>query len=83
MLGLAVAWLSPAGPPAAAAAQRNQAAAIATIVQNAMRANHLRAVIVRVTIGNRPLITRAWGQSLTGEPATTAMHFRNGAVSYS
>ena len=50
-----------------------QQAAIAAIAQEAMRERHLRSVIVRVTIGNHVLITRAWGESMTGVPATTAM----------
>ena len=76
------ACLSLAGP-AAAASRRKDVAAIDKIVRNAMRTGHLRAAIVRVTIGKRTLITRAWGESETGVPATTAMHFRNGAVAYS
>ena len=42
----------------------------------------LRAVIVRVTQGNRVLATQAFGTSMDGVPATTAMHFRNGAVAF-
>jgi CubicO group peptidase (beta-lactamase class C family) len=48
-----------------------------------MGTDHLRAVIVRVTVGNKPVITQAFGSSLTGEPATTSMNFRNGAVAFS
>jgi CubicO group peptidase (beta-lactamase class C family) len=42
----------------------------------------LRAVVVRVTRGNQVLTTRAFGTSMDGVPATTAMHFRNGAVAF-
>lgn len=42
----------------------------------------LRAVIVRVTRGDKVLTTRAFGTSMDGAPATTAMHFRNGAVAF-
>jgi CubicO group peptidase (beta-lactamase class C family) len=42
----------------------------------------LRAVIVRVTVGGKVVHTRAYGQSITGQPATTAMDFRNGAVAF-
>jgi CubicO group peptidase (beta-lactamase class C family) len=75
----ALSW--PAGP--AAAAPSHQTAAIVSIARNAMLGNHLRAVIVRVTVAGKPLITRAFGVSMTGVPATTAMRFRNGAVAYS
>ncbi len=40
----------------------------------------LRAVILRVTIDGQELVTAALGESMTGVPATPAMHFRNGAV---
>jgi CubicO group peptidase (beta-lactamase class C family) len=42
----------------------------------------LRAVIVRVTRGNTVLTTQAFGTSMDGVPANTAMHFRNGAVAF-
>jgi len=48
-----------------------------------MKDDHLKAVIVRVTVGNKPVVTRALGMSMTGVPATTAMHFRNGSVGFS
>ncbi len=48
-----------------------------------MAADGLNAVIVRVTIDGKPLVTYALGHSMTGVPATTAMHFRNGAVAIS
>ena len=44
---------------------------------------HLRSVIVRVTIDGKEVVTRADGDSMTGVPATTDMHFRNGAVAIS
>src|SRR6266576_2756838 len=62
--------------------QPDQASAIATIVQNAMKTEHLRAVIVKVTQGDKVIISQAFGESMTGVPATTAMHFRNGAVAF-
>jgi CubicO group peptidase (beta-lactamase class C family) len=68
--------------PPATAAHSSQAAAITAIVRKAMRAGHLRAVIVRVTRGRQVVTTRAFGPSMTGQPATTAMHFRNGAVAF-
>ncbi len=47
-----------------------------------MKTYHLRAVIVRVTKGGKVVTTQAFGPSMTGEPATPAMHFRNGAVAF-
>jgi CubicO group peptidase (beta-lactamase class C family) len=65
-----------------AAPQSRQASAIATIVRQAMATYQLRAVIVRVTQGNKVLGTQAFGTSMDGVPATTDMHFRNGAVAF-
>ena len=61
----------------------NQAAHIAAIVQKAMKADHLNAAIFRVTVDGKPVVTGAFGTSMTGVPATTAMHFRNGSVAFS
>src|SRR5262249_53312891 len=63
--------------------QSDQATAIAAIVQKAMKTEHLRAVIVKVTQGDKGVISQAFGESMTGVPATTAMHCRNGAVAFS
>jgi len=63
-------------------AQSPQAPAIAAIVRQGMRTFHLRAVIVRVTKGDQVLTTQAFGPSMTGVPATPAMHFRNGAIAF-
>src|SRR6476646_10427347 len=63
--------------------QPDQASAITGIVQKAMKTDHLRAVIVKVTQGDKVVISQAFGESMTGVPATTAMHFRNGAVAFS
>lgn len=84
---VALSLAAPALPCAAAAApapaRRRQAAAIVAIARKAMAAYHLRAVVLRVTVAGRPVVTRALGTSLPGVPATTAMHFRNGAVAFS
>jgi len=53
---------------------------IRRIVGEAIDSDHLKAVIVSVKIGDTPVLTEAWGESMTGVPATTTMHFRNGAV---
>jgi CubicO group peptidase (beta-lactamase class C family) len=44
----------------------------------------LHSVILSVSIGNQNIVTTALGQSMTGVPATTQMHFRIGniAVAY-
>jgi len=47
-----------------------------------MSQRHLRSVIVRVTVDGK-IITKAYGESITGVPATTDMDFRNGAVAIS
>src|SRR5258705_4403714 len=62
--------------------QSDQASAIAKIVQEGMKTEHLRAVIVKVTEGDRVIIRQSFGESIDGVPATTAMHFRNGAVAF-
>src|SRR5256714_10411197 len=67
---------------AAADTSPSQESAIAKIVQDAMKTEHLRAVIVKVTQGNKVVISQAFGESMNGVPATTAMHFRNGAVAF-
>jgi CubicO group peptidase (beta-lactamase class C family) len=59
-----------------------RAAAIATIVQDAMRTEHLRAVIVKVSQGDQLVANQAFGESMDGVPATTDLHFRNGAVAF-
>src|SRR5438094_7343726 len=66
----------------AAPPQPDQASAIAKIVQDAMRTQHPRAVIIKVTQGDKVITSKAFGESMTGVPATTAMHFRNGAVAF-
>nr|HRD14973.1 serine hydrolase domain-containing protein [Mycobacterium sp.] len=67
-------------PPAAASARAD---AVLKIVRDTMAAAHLKAVLVRVTVGGEEVLTRALGESMTGVPASTTMHFRNGAVAIS
>jgi CubicO group peptidase (beta-lactamase class C family) len=69
-------------PAATSQSPQEQSSAIATIIQKAMKTEHLRAVIVKVTQGDKVIISQAFGESMTGVPATTAMHFRNGAVAF-
>jgi CubicO group peptidase (beta-lactamase class C family) len=67
---------------AAASAPDPATSAIADVVRNAMATHNLRAVIVKVTRGDKVLISRAFGPSMDGVPATTDMHFRNGSVAF-
>jgi CubicO group peptidase (beta-lactamase class C family) len=60
-----------------------KADAVMRIVRDTMAQAHLKAVIVRVTIDGEEVVTQAVGESMTGVPATTGMHFRNGAVAIS
>jgi CubicO group peptidase (beta-lactamase class C family) len=65
-----------------ATSQSQQASEIDGIIRQAMEANHLKAVIVKVTKGDTVVTERAYGESMTAVPATTEMHFRNGAVAF-
>jgi CubicO group peptidase (beta-lactamase class C family) len=70
------------GTPATRADEA-QAAAIVAIVRDAMVRMDLKATIVRVLIDGQEVVTEAFGESMAGVPATTDMHFRNGAVAIS
>ena len=69
--------------PPITSADTAKADAVMRIVSDTMAQAHLKAVIVRVTIDGKEVVTKAVGESMTGVPATTAMHFRNGAVAIS
>jgi CubicO group peptidase (beta-lactamase class C family) len=60
-----------------------KADAVMRVVRDTMAQAHLKAAIVRVTIDGEEIVTQALGESMTGVPATTGMHFRNGAVAIS
>lgn len=47
-----------------------------------MTKNHLKAVIVQVRSNGTDVYTGAFGDSMTGVPATSNMHFRNGALAF-
>jgi CubicO group peptidase (beta-lactamase class C family) len=66
--------------PASAATKR---ARIEALVRNAIAHHGLKAVILEITQNGRPMMKQAFGYSMTGIPATTKMHFRNGAVAIS
>jgi CubicO group peptidase (beta-lactamase class C family) len=74
---------SPAAQASPAASPEAQANAIIAIAANALKQYALNAVILRVTVAERELVTAALGESMTGVPATADMHFRNGAVAIS
>ncbi len=57
-------------------------AAIEQALAAAMAKYQLKAVIVRVTKGDQNVYTAARGESMTGVPATPAMHFRSGAFGF-
>ncbi|WP_099021384.1 serine hydrolase domain-containing protein [Mycolicibacterium palauense] len=56
---------------------------VTDLVRATMTEQHLKAALVRVTIDGKEVLTEAFGDSMTGVPATTDMHFRNGAVAIS
>src|SRR3954454_19799867 len=64
-----------AAPSASPPADSALAGAVDQTVQEAMRARPLRAVIVRVTVDGKEVITKAYGESMTGVPATVDRHF--------
>ena len=94
LLGCAVAGaLTAEAAPAAPACPSGQVAAagrcaavkeaterIDAIMREAMEKHDLKAVLAGFAIDGQPLTVMAWGESMTGVPATPDMHFRNGAV---
>jgi CubicO group peptidase (beta-lactamase class C family) len=83
---LAAGHWRPAGAAQAtpvAPASEEAATTIVGLAQQAMTDYALKAVILRVTIDGQEVVTAALGESMTGVPATPAMHFRNGAVAIS
>jgi CubicO group peptidase (beta-lactamase class C family) len=61
----------------------DQAESVMAIARDIMEKQDVKAVIVRVLIDGQEIVTEALGESMTGVPATTDMHFRNGAVAIS
>ncbi len=64
----------------AASPTSDQAAAIVVLARDIMAKQDVKAVLLRVTIDGQEIVIEALGESMTGVPATTDMHFRNGAV---
>ena len=69
-----------AAVPAEAAAATSQRARIDAAIRAAFKTHGIRAVIVQATVNGKTVIKQAYGESLTGVPATVDMHFRNGNV---
>jgi CubicO group peptidase (beta-lactamase class C family) len=63
-------------------AQSPQTAVIQSIVDQAIKQNHLKGIIVQVRCSGKDLYLKAEGESMTGVPVTTDMHFRNGAMGF-
>jgi D-alanyl-D-alanine carboxypeptidase len=53
---------------------------VTDITRSVMAAEDAKAVIVRVEIGKHTVISRGFGTSMEGVPATPQMHFRPGAM---
>ena len=83
LTGCAPGALPTESPTTTTSADAAKADAVMRIVRDAMAQAHLKAVIVRVTVDGKEVVTQAVGESMTGVPANTAMHFRNGAVAIS
>jgi CubicO group peptidase (beta-lactamase class C family) len=77
-IGIALALHS----PSASAEDTASAATISNVVRSSMAKNHLKAVIVQVRSNGSDVYTGAFGDSMTGVPATPDMHFRNGALAF-
>ncbi|HEV3090642.1 MAG TPA: hypothetical protein VGX91_04260 [Candidatus Cybelea sp.] len=78
-LALALAVLAVVAPARAAAAD---VATIERVVRSSMVKLHLKAAIVQVRSNGQNVYTGAFGESMTGVPATPQMHFRNGALAF-
>ncbi len=66
----------------ARAADTSSVPLIQNVVRTSMAVNHLKAVIVQVRSTGTDVYTGAFGDSMTGVPATPEMHFRNGALAF-
>jgi CubicO group peptidase (beta-lactamase class C family) len=73
----------PRETPTSPTTDTTKADAVMRIVRDTMAEAHLKAAVVRVTVDGNEIVTQAVGESMTGVPATTGMHFRNGAVAIS
>jgi CubicO group peptidase (beta-lactamase class C family) len=76
-LAFALCWFG-----ALPASAQSQSATIEALVRQSMATNHLRSLIVQVRSNGSDVYTAAFGESMTGVPATPRMHFRNGAMAF-
>ncbi|WP_275821955.1 serine hydrolase domain-containing protein [Aquibaculum arenosum] len=53
---------------------------LAAAVQDAIEEDGLKAVLLAVEVAGKPVLTHAWGKTMTAVPATADMRFRNGAI---
>jgi CubicO group peptidase (beta-lactamase class C family) len=80
-LGLILLLVITAASPARAATQPSTAE-IQSLLETARKQNHVKALIVQVRGGGHTAYLHAFGESMHGVPATTDMHFRNGAMAF-
>ena len=66
--------------PVSRAAGQAQASSITRSACTVMNEMDLRSAIIQVSVDGRLVYSTALGESAPGTPATTDMHFRNGAV---
>ncbi|MCY0926787.1 serine hydrolase [Streptomyces sp. H27-H1] len=59
---------------------QGDAGKVLTIARQAQREFGLNSVVLKVSSGDREVLTTALGQSMTGVPADPSMHFRTGSV---
>jgi CubicO group peptidase (beta-lactamase class C family) len=71
-----------AGALGAGEAGKSQISLIEAITHSAMKQYNLKALITQVRFDGKEVCTEALGESMTGVPATPAMHFRNGAMAF-
>ena len=62
--------------------QNQQNAQLEKIARDAMKQYHLKSLIMQVRRDGGNVYTAAFGESMTGVPATPEMHFRNGAMAF-
>jgi len=72
----------PDNSSSAASADPAQTAAVKALTDGALAKYKQKSVIVRVVKDGVDIYTGAAGESMTGVPATTAMHTRNGAFAF-
>jgi CubicO group peptidase (beta-lactamase class C family) len=72
----------PLSSAAPVVASEPSVATIDGVVRKVMAMYRLKAIIVQVRSNGQTVYNRAYGESMTGEPATTSMHFRNGAMAF-